>query len=148
MNPAPGMTHGAESLSVEDLKGAEKAIIQFEQRQHFHQECILLETGRAVKRNSPVYKLDPILDHGILRVGGQINKMAIPMEQKNLIILPKNSCISKLILRQITHQQVRHSGRSHMLSKLQPRFWLPCANSSARKIIRSCVFCRRIQAKV
>ncbi|KAK0150310.1 hypothetical protein N1851_008772 [Merluccius polli] len=146
-NPTPGPTHGAECLSVEDMKEAEKAIIQFEQRQHFGQELAHLMTGKAVKRNSPICKLDPILDNGILRVGGRISKMAMPMEQKNPIILPKGSHLSKLILQQI-HQRVGHSGRSHMLSKLQERFWLACANSLARKIIRSCVFCRRMQAKV
>lgn len=34
-----------------------------------------------------------------------------------------------------------------MLSKLHQRFWMPCANSSARKIIKSCVFCRRMQSR-
>ncbi|XP_028256534.1 uncharacterized protein LOC114432614 [Parambassis ranga] len=34
-----------------------------------------------------------------------------------------------------------------MLSRLRPRFWLPHANSLARKIISHCVFCRRMQSK-
>lgn len=34
-----------------------------------------------------------------------------------------------------------------MLSRLSQRFWMPCANSLARKIIKSCVFCRCMQAK-
>jgi len=34
-----------------------------------------------------------------------------------------------------------------MLSRLCQRFWIPSANSSARKVIKSCVFCRRMQAK-
>ena len=34
-----------------------------------------------------------------------------------------------------------------MLSRLIQKFWLPHANSSARKIIRNCVFCRRMQAR-
>ncbi|KAJ8395856.1 hypothetical protein AAFF_G00027390 [Aldrovandia affinis] len=141
-------TYGADRLSMEDINEAEKSIILFEQRQHFKQELTLLETGKAVKRESSICKLNPVVDdHGILRVGGWISKMAMPMELKNPIILPKDYYISKLILRHI-HQQVSHSERSHMLSKLQQRFWLPCANSSARKIIRSCVFCRRLQAKV
>ena len=35
-----------------------------------------------------------------------------------------------------------------MLSRLHQRFWMPHANSSARKIIKSCVYCRRMQATV
>lgn len=71
----------------------------------------------------------------------------MPVSLKNPIILPKDSHISKLILRDI-HHQVGHAGRGHMLSRLKERFWLPSANSSARSIIKSCVLCRKLQAKV
>lgn len=69
------------------------------------------------------------------------------MSQKNPVILPKDSHISKLILRDI-HNQVEHSGINHMVSWLQQKFWLPSANSCARKIIKSCVFCRWMQARI
>ena len=35
-----------------------------------------------------------------------------------------------------------------MLSRLRQRFWLPSANSAARCVIKSCVFCRKLQSKV
>lgn len=96
-------------------------------------------------QEAPYNKLDPILDNGILRVGGRINKTAMPVHQKNPIILPQGSHISNLILQHI-HRQVGHSGRSHMLSRLGQKFWLPHANLLARKIITNRVFCRRMQA--
>lgn len=92
-------------------------------------------------------KLDPILDEGILRIGGRLSKASMPVSLRNPIILPRDSPVSKLILRDI-HHQVGHAGRNHMLSKLRQRFWLPSANSSARSVIKSCVFCRKVQAKV
>ncbi len=61
-------------------------------------------------------------------------KMAMPTEVKHPVILPKHSQVSKLILTHI-HQQ-------YMLSKLHQRYWLSGANSSARKSIKNCVFCR------
>lgn len=70
----------------------------------------------------------------------------MPVCQKNLIILPKDSHITTLILQHI-HYQVGHSGRNHMLSRLAQKFWLPRANSLARNIIRNCVFFRRMQAR-
>lgn len=42
--------------------------------------------------------MDPVMDKGLLRVGGQISKGSMPMELKNPMILPKDSHISKLIL--------------------------------------------------
>ena len=120
------------------MQEAERAIICFEQRRHFSHEFTHLENGKTLISRSTIHKLDPILDNGILRVGGRINKRAMPVHQKNPIILPKGSRISHLILQHI-HHQVGHSGRSHMLSRLRQRFWLPHANSLARKIIKLCI---------
>ncbi|XP_034081069.1 uncharacterized protein LOC117552007 [Gymnodraco acuticeps] len=139
-------TANALRLSVEDTENAEKAIICHEQRQHFKEEIALLEKGKQCNRGSSLYKLDPIIDAGLLRVGGRTRKMAMPTEVKHPMILPKHSNISKLILSHI-HNQVGHSGRGHMLSKLHQRYWLSAANSSARRIIKNCVFCRRLQAR-
>ena len=136
-----------QGLTVKDLEEAEKAILCYEQQRYFDSELALLRMGKPVKTTSSVWKLDPIIDDGILRVGGRIRQASMPVSLKNPIILPKNSRVSKLILHDI-HQQVGHAGRNHMLSKLRQGFWLPCANSAARSIIRSCVFCRRMQAKV
>ena len=135
----------AQELSVEDIREAEKSIIRFEQRRFLPQDFAHLEKGMQVKASSSICKLNPTLDEGMLRVGGRISRLAMPLEMKNPIILPKGSRISMLVLLDI-HQRVGHSGRSHMLSTLNQRYWLPSANSSARKIIKSCVFCRRMQA--
>ena len=136
----------ALNLSMEDLESAENAIICHEQRQHFKEEMSSLEKGKPCNKGSTIYKLDPIIDSGILRVGGRIRRMAMPTEIKHPVILPKHSHVSRLILHHI-HQQVGHAGRAHMLSKLHQKYWLSGANSSARKIIKNCVFCRRQQAK-
>lgn len=136
-----------KGLTPENLDEAEKSIIRYEQQRYFDLELTLLREGKPIKPGSSIYKLDPIIDEGILRIGGRLSKAAMRVSLKNPMILPKDSHISKLILRDI-HQRVGHSGRNHMLSQLGQRFWLPSANSSARKIIKSCVFCRRMQAKV
>ncbi len=83
-----------------------------------------------------------VLDNGILRVGGRSSKMAMPTEQKHPAILPKNHHVSKLLLRHI-HLEVGHSGRNFMMSQLRQRYWIPCANSLSRKVIRECTSCRR-----
>ena len=62
-------------------------------------------------------------------------------KQKNPVILPKNSHVSRLILRHI-HELIGHSGRGYMLAKLRQCYWLLCANSLARNIINWFVFCR------
>ncbi len=130
-------------LSVQDMEDAEVAIIRFCQKQGYLQEITCFQKGmKNVGRSSPIYKLDPVLDNGILRVGGRLSKMAMPTEQKHPAILPKNHHVSKLLLQHI-HLEVGHSGRNFMLSQLRQRYWIPCANSLSRKVIRECITCRR-----
>lgn len=55
-----------------------------------------------------------------MRIGVRLSKAAMPVTLKNPMILPKDSHISKLILR-VIHQNVGHPGRNHMLSLLKAR---------------------------
>lgn len=127
--------------SVSNLNNAEKAIFCFVQQQVYPEELAALRTG-ALKKTSHLFKLDPQIVDGVLRVGGRLHQSALPEEAKHPIILPKSSHISTLILRHI-HQKIGHGGRNHMLSTLRRRYWIPHANSAARAVIRSCVVCKR-----
>ena len=89
------------------------------------------------KNPSNIYKLDPVLQDGLLRVGGRLRKASMPAEIKHPIILSKDQPISKLVLQHI-HRQVGHAGRNHMLSALRKTYWITNANSACRKIIADC----------
>ena len=82
-----------QSLSVEDLEKAERSIICYKQQRYFESELALLKKDKPVKMDSTISKLDPIVDEeGILRIGGRLSKAAMPVNLKNPIILPKDSC--------------------------------------------------------
>lgn len=90
--------HG-QCLCLEDPIQAEKAVICFSQRQRFKEEFAVLEAGKThVKRSSHLYKLDPVLDEGLLRVGGRLNRLAIPEEVKHPIILSKDKHIDTVAM--------------------------------------------------
>ena len=140
-------------LSVEELQEAEKAIIKYVQQKAFPEEVKLLSnvpkeerSDHHVKRSSPIYRLDPRMTDGVLRVGGRLSKAAMPEESKHPAILPKNQHVTNLILRHI-HDSSGHSGRNHMLSEAQKKYWIIQANSSARRLINKCVVCQRQRAK-
>ena len=78
-------------------------------------------TPPRVHKGSRICRLDPVLDKGILRVGDQLHKTAMPEETKRPCILTKESHISVLLLRHI-HERQGHSGRNHMLSELRKRY--------------------------
>ncbi|XP_035989853.1 uncharacterized protein LOC118561756 [Fundulus heteroclitus] len=130
-------------LTVKDISKAEVAIVCYSQHASFKEEIKDLQRGASVVKNtSDIYRLDPVLHQGLLRVGGRLSRSVLPEEQKHPLILSKDQHVSKLILRDL-HQQLGHAGRNHMLSALRERYWITCANSACRKILSECVVCRR-----
>jgi len=107
----------------------------------------MLQKGASnVKKGSSIYRLDPVLDNGILRVGGRLRRTAMPEERKHPAILDKNHHVSSLILRHF-HVQTGHGGRNHMLSQARKTYWITNGNSAARKVLSHCVTCRKHRGK-
>ncbi|XP_044182196.1 uncharacterized protein LOC122963003 [Acropora millepora] len=152
---------GRSSLTVQELEEAEQSIIRFSQSQSFDNELKSLDQAsldepgyektpsqkgkNKVTKASSLYRLDPFVDGGLLRVGGRLNHADIPEESKHPVILPRKSHVTTLIIRH-THEQLGHAGRGHVLAKLSERYWIIKANSAVRQLISSCVMCRRIKS--
>jgi len=69
------ITSKQDILTPKDLEKAELAIVRYCQQQRFQDEITsLLSEKGTVSRQSTIYKLDPILEDGILRVGGRLSK--------------------------------------------------------------------------
>jgi len=135
------------NLTIEDLSRAEMELIKYSQRQTYAEEIKILQQGvTQVKRNSSTFKLDPYLQDSVLRVGGRLNKSAMPEEAKHPAILHKHHKIAHLILHHI-HQEIGHGGRNHVLARLRQQYWIPRANAAVRKVISECITCRRLHAK-
>ncbi len=136
------VTSRSNILTPKDLLEAELVIIRYCQQQRFEDEIssLLSEKG-TVSRQSSIYRLDPISEDGMLRVGERLSKGAMPLEDKHPLILSKDQHISRLILKHI-HQSLGHSGRNHTLSALRRKYWITNANAAVRKITSECSFCR------
>ncbi|TWW54610.1 hypothetical protein D4764_0264710 [Takifugu flavidus] len=135
------------SVTFEQLMTAEAEIIRYSQSQCFPEEIRALCSNKPVKKSSQLYRLDPMLQDGFLRVGGRLNRAAMPAETKHPVILSKHSRVAILILNEI-HEKIGHSGRNYMLLQLRQRFWIPQATSAIRKIISKCTVCRRLRGQV
>lgn len=133
-------------LTAEDVAMGEIEMIKLCQSQSFSDELMTLQKGDKLKRSSHMVKLDPVVQDGILRVGGRSHQSALPADAKHPVILPKNHHVSTLILR-YTHQETGHSGRNYTLSRLREIFWIPQADSPLRKILSKFATCRKISAK-
>ncbi|KAK7922690.1 hypothetical protein WMY93_009592 [Mugilogobius chulae] len=133
------------NLTVEDVQKAELAIVKYCQLKNYAEELDSLEKGQPVKRTSHLRKLNPQLQNGVIRVGGRLSNLSMPVETKHSVILPKDLHVSELLLRHI-HQEVGHGGRNHMLSKLRERYWITGASTAIRKVLSRCIICRRMNA--
>ena len=99
------------------------------------------------KKSSSIYKLDPVLENGLIRVGGRLHQAPIESDTKHPAILPRKHHIIKLIINYY-HQASGHSGVKYMLLLIREKFWIVGARSSVCNIVNACFNCRRCQAPV
>ncbi|XP_046562169.1 uncharacterized protein LOC124271147 [Haliotis rubra] len=80
-------------LTVKELEESEKAIILCVQQQNFSSELERLTSnnGLNLSKGSPISKLDPFVEDGILRVGGCLSRANMPESAMYPVILPKKS---------------------------------------------------------
>ena len=134
--------------SVSELKESEKEILKFVQKQSFQEELVLpRQRSKTFSKSSHIYKLDPILEDGLIRVGGRLQQAPISDNAKHPIILPKKNHVSKLIVNYY-HRASGHSGVEYTLSLTQQKFWIIGAQSSVRDVTKTCFDCRKRQAPV
>ena len=149
-------------LRVEELDRAEKSILKLVRSGAFPKEIEAFqkiqradcESDRQfvkakkseVKTSSALYRLDPFLDQdGLIRVGGRLgNSQEFPEDLKLPVILPKESFIVDLVVRDV-HAKVSHAGRGIKLNELRSQYWIVNANSVVRHLISKCVVCRRVR---
>ncbi|KAF0043653.1 hypothetical protein F2P81_004990 [Scophthalmus maximus] len=66
-------------------------------------------------KNSPLQKLSPILEDGLIRIGGRIQHSDLATAEKKPTILPKHSHISLLLTRyhhkQLNIKVIQHVGQ-------------------------------------
>lgn len=67
----------------DDLSEAETSIIRLIQQERLHDEIAALSSGRSeVKQDSIIYKLNPVLENGFLRVGGRLSSSSSHPSQR------------------------------------------------------------------
>ena len=94
---------------------------------------------RAVKKSSPIYKLNPVIVNGLLL------HAPIQEESKHPVILPKRHHVIDLIVRHY-HLIPGHSGKEHVLSLIRETLWIVKGRVTVRNVINNCFDCERRQS--
>jgi len=98
--------------------------------------------------NSKLRNLQPLLENGIMRVGGQLkNVLYLDQCQHNPILIPQNSSIANLIL-QNEREKLLHAGPQAMLANTRLKYWIIGGRNTARHIFHKCVKCFRLRPTI
>ena len=120
-------------------------IVKLVQREVSAEEIQDLETRGHVKLSSKIVKLRPILDDCVMRVGGRITDAPIAFDAKFPMIVPPKHHVAQLLIASF-HQKLLHAGQNHILAHLREKFWIPNERSAVRKVVRSCMTCKKQRA--
>ena len=135
-----------DQLSVDDVLAAETIIFKHVQQIYFKKDIALLTSGMKLVGQSPLKKLDPILNHdGVLVAGGRLAHSTLPDAMKYPIILPYDHILSTLLIRDI-HARC-HLGREWILSLTRKKYWIIKGRSLVYKVVSDCITCKRLFSK-
>ena len=133
-------------LTPSETDEAVLTLITIAQRDGFSEEIAAIRKGRPVPRTSCLFRIRPIISDGLLRVGGRVDHAAISYDARHQLILPQKHRLTLLLVMDY-HQKLAHCGQEYRLSKLRERLWIGKGRSVIRSLVRSCIVCRRKNAR-
>ena len=96
---APAQKRMYITPSTNDLLFARDYLIRESQKLTYPEEYEALQNGKSISEKSSLIKLNPRLENGIIVMQGRLgNLYQMPEQMKHLIILPRDSIITELII--------------------------------------------------
>ena len=135
-----------KNSSNTEIRSAETIVWKLIQKQDFGQEIEALSKKQPIKKSSRLSKLQPILEDGLLRVGGRLHLSTLPHASKHPIIVPDSSPAVRTLVR-CTHEAFGHCGHNHLMALLRARYWILRGNAVVKSVIRDCVTCKRLSCR-
>lgn len=130
-------------LTVEELENSFLLLCKLSQRQSFPKEYNLLLKNKSINCKSNILSLNPFLDKNqVMRVGGRLSHSSYDYDKKHQIILNASSHLTRLIFN-YEHIRHMHAGPQLLLCTIREYIWPVSGRRLARRIVKSCVTCRR-----
>ena len=120
-----------ESLTVKEIAQAEVDIVKLVQHQTFN-----------VKNQQGLKKLCPFVHEGVLRIGSRLKNAELEATAKYPAILPSHHHATDLIIRDC-HERNGHVGSNQTIAIVRRKFWVVKGPSTVRRVLNSCIKCRR-----
>ena len=122
-------------------------LIQRCQAEVFNEDIHRLSSGKSLRSTSRLLSLNPVIgSDGLLRLGGRIEKLALPYDNSHPPIIPGRHPFAYKIIRAF-HVHLKHVGTDFLLAHIRQHFWLVNGREAVKKMKRECVECRQFRAK-
>ena len=125
-------------LTVCELLNATHVLLCLAQNDHFKDEIKSLQNNTGVKKSSNVASLNPTLQNGLIRIRGRVTK-----QNQQSIILPCDHHVTKLIISHY-HRNLGHVGTQQVLAAVREKYWIIKGHATVKKVLSSCVTCKRV----
>ena len=132
------------NLTTAEIQKAKFCLIGHIQKHYYPDEMACLNAGRSVKKSSDIVSFQPYLDDdGLIRVGGRLT--ALHDLKMHPCLIPGKSPLAAAVVRDV-HSKA-HLGVEWTLSLIREEFWVTKARPLVKRIIKSCVICKRLYAR-
>ncbi|OXA50438.1 uncharacterized protein LOC110854180 [Folsomia candida] len=125
----------AGPLTCEEEADAELRLIKLIQSASFRKNDLVLKQLNVIEDNL-----------GMLRVEARIVRRADTMEFKLPLLLPYSHQVVDMLIMHV-HQSRNHCGIQYLMSILRDRFWILKSRQAVKKVVSSCVKCKRFSSK-
>ena len=112
-----------QRLFISEIDRAGLLRVYLKQRDYFPQELNCLMRSKHLKSSSTLLKLNPLLNKGLIRVGGRLTHAKLSRDNQHPLVLPGRGPLVQLIIRQ-THLGTLHGGTQLTLNTLRQRYWV------------------------
>lgn len=132
----------------DNLSKAKQVIIGCAQNKAYQTEMSCLKQGMDIPNNSPLRKLDPVLDDGgLLRIGGRLRHSTLITEEKHPLIVSGRSHIGTLLINYY-HKRVKHQGRVFTEGAIRSDgIWIVGVKRCIARHLHRCVICNKLRGK-
>ena len=135
---------GEQSLTGTELETARRTMIRLAQEECFRAELAALRQGKEIPVASPLRRLSPFLAGGLLRVRGRLQFSELSYEEKHPVIAPRGHLAQLIVSEQ--HRVMQHAGVATLMTAVRSEFWVVGLRTIARRVVRGCLACRRLDA--
>ncbi|KAL7641212.1 UNVERIFIED_CONTAM: hypothetical protein RMT77_008350 [Armadillidium vulgare] len=133
----------SHNFTIDEMSKAETFWIQNVQQQYYEPEISCLKFNSSFTQTTKIFSLR--LVENILRCNLRLHNSSHPYETKFPIFLPcKSSFVNLLIWKY--HNDYHHVGISELINFIRHKFYFSRMRQTLRKILKSCVLCKRLQA--